>query len=259
LLGHPYNGLVYYTFESLSHADLIHGVFTRLGGVSQGHLSSLNVGASVGDNPEAVAENYRRLFAALDLSRHDRVTVRQVHGSTVMRIGAGQRGQIVGEADAMISDTPGLILMQRFADCVPILLWDARRRAIGLAHAGWRGTLLGIAREVTRAMMEAFGSRPDDLAVGLGPGIGPCCYQVGAEIAPAVNAAFPHGDGVLIRQADGSYHLDLWEANRQQLAALGVEQIQVSNLCTACHTAEFYSHRAEKGKTGRFGVVVGLR
>ena len=252
--------LVYYRFASLArHPEIVHGVFTRLGGASQPPYASLNVGHTVGDDLAAVEANHARICQALGIARSAIATARQVHGSRVALVGPEDRGRIAPATDGLVTNVPGVPLMLRFADCVPLLLYDPVHRAIGLAHAGWRGTVEGLARKVVLAMAEAFGSRPRDLVVGLGPAIGPCCYSVGEEVARAVRAALPDGGSLLRCQGDGTLHFDLWEANRWELAEQGVEQIEVAGLCTACHVDEFFSHRAERGETGRFGVILGLR
>ena len=254
------NGLVYYRFEGLaSFHELFHGVFTRLGGMSPSPYDSLNVGHFVGDNHEAVETNHHLICQALGISRTDLTAAQQVHGSQVTMVGPGDRGRVLPATDALITDSPGVALMLRFADCLPVLLYDPVRRALGLAHAGWRGTVAGIVAKTALAMMEAYGSRPTDIIAGLGPGIGPCCYQVGTEVVEAVKASFNRWEELLHRQGDGSLHLDLWEANRRQLAGLGVEEIEVMQLCTACRVDEFFSYRAEGGHTGCFAVVLGRR
>jgi len=185
LLKHHDNGLVYYCFEALSdQPGLFHGIFTRLGGVSSAPWATLNVGHTVGDDDEAVEENHHRICRTLDIARRDIVTGYQVHGTRVARVGREDRGRVCPQTDVLITDVPGIALMQRYADCLPVLLYDPVHRAIGLAHAGWRGTLAGVTRKAVQAMRSAFGSRPADLIAGLGPGIGPCCYQVGPELSP---------------------------------------------------------------------------
>lgn len=253
-------GLVYYRFANLaSHDEVIHGLFTRLGGVSPSPYDSLNVGHCVGDDDELVEANHARIYQALGISRGDVVTAHQVHGEQVAVVGHGDRGRVIPSTDALITNTPGVALMLRFADCLPVLLYDPTCRAIGLAHSGWRGTAKGIAAKTALSMMGAWGSRPCDIVAGLGPCIGPCCYQVGAEVVEVVKARFNHWQGLLQLQGDGSVHFDLWEANRRQLAELGVKEIEVSQLCTACRTDEFFSHRAEDGRTGRFAAILGMR
>lgn len=260
MLRHEINGVVYYRFANLaSHDEVFHGVFARLGGVSLSPYDSLNVGHLVGDDDEAVEANHALVCQALGISRRDIATAHQVHGSQVALVVPDDRGRVLPATDALITDTPGVALMLRFADCLPVLLYDPVRRAIGLAHAGWKGTIKGIAGKTVSGMMEAFGSRPADIIAGLGPCIGPCCYQVGAEVIELVKASFNHWQGLIRSQRDGSFHFDLWEANRRQLAEIGVEEIERIQLCTACRTDEFFSHRAEGGRTGRFAVILGMR
>ncbi|UCC62018.1 MAG: peptidoglycan editing factor PgeF [Anaerolineae bacterium] len=256
------DGLAYYQFESLAHfvqrGDMRHGVFTRLGGVSAPPCATLNVAHTVGDEAAAVAENHRRVCRALDVDGSAVASGYQVHGARVALIGPPDRGRVRPDTDVLLTDRPGIPLMQRFADCVPLVLYDPARRVLGLAHAGWRGTARAVAVEAVRAMVRAFGSRPADIVAGVGPSIGPCCYEVGAEVAARVRAGFKEGEGWLLSQGNGAIHLDLWAANRQQLEAVGVGQVEVAGLCTACRSDEFFSHRAEKGRTGRFGVLAVL-
>src|SRR5262249_9448876 len=159
---------------------------------------------------------------------------------------------------AIVTDRPGLPLSMRFADCVPVLLYDPVHPAIGLVHAGWRGTMSDVVGAAVQKMSDTFGTRPADIQAGIGPSIGPECYQVGAEVVEATCAAFGDSDGLVHHAADGSAYLDLWEANRRALERAGIRQIEISGLCTACHTDEFFSHRAEHGRTGRFGAVIAL-
>ena len=280
------NDVSYYTFSSLSaFPELIHAVSTRHGGVSQPPFATLNLTWASGDEPRAVEENHRRLCAALGIARESLVSPRQVHSAEVHRVGAGDSGRFIPDCDALISDEPGVPLLLRFADCVPILLYDPRRKAIGLAHAGWRGTVAGMAQAAVQAMVEALGSAPDDLVAAVGPSIGPCCYEVGVEVAAAVDAAFGPDSGLLKPPAwpsaekrrkrkpstlsapsalpptskPQSLHFDLWSANERQLRAAGVQQIEVAGLCTACHRDEFYSYRAENGRTGHHSALICLR
>jgi YfiH family protein len=260
VLRHQVNGLVSYRFANLaSHDEVFHDVFTRLGGASSSPYDFLNVSHFVGDDREAVETNHDFICQALGISRRDVTAAQQVHGSQVSLVGLEDRGRVIPATDALITDAPGMALLLRFADCLPVLLYDPAHQAIGLAHAGWRGTVKGIAAKTVSVMMEAYGSRPADIVAGLGPCIGPCCYQVGVEVIELVKARFNHWQGLLRPQGDGSVHFDLWEANRRQLEELGIEDIEVSQLCTACRTDEFFSYRAEGGHTGCFAVVLGKR
>lgn len=251
------DGLVYYQFERLrAQTGLRHGFFTRLGGVSQAPFATLNVGASVGDDPLAVAENRRRCFAALGFAEAQVVSPNQVHSTVVARVGRVQAGASIEATDGLMTDEPGIALFLRFADCVPILLFDRHLHVVALVHAGWRGTLHGIAPAAVQAMRSHYGSRPGDLWAGIGPAIGACCYEVGADLAGEFRRRF--GAGVVTQPASGRPHLDLPGANALALAEVGVREVELSGLCTACHVDEFFSHRREGGRTGRLGALVGL-
>ena len=245
-----------YCFESFEGAPLIHGVFTRLGGVSRGDFASLNVGHTVGDDPAAVEVNHQTLYRALGVPAEAVVTVRQIHSDRVVAVSPGDGGKSLGEADALISNVPGLLLLLRFADCVPVFLYAPRQRAVGLVHAGWQGTAKEIAAKTAQAMISAYGCRPEEILAGLGPAIGPCCFDVGAEVLEAIHGK-PWAEEVLSTRENRTY-MDLWRANALQLADAGLRQIEHSCLCTNCLREEFYSHRGEKGHTGRFAAVIGL-
>lgn len=268
------DGLVWYTLASYAGLPVAHGAFTRLGGFSRAPFADLNVGGHVGDDPAAVAANHRAIYTALGADPTRVVSVRQVHGDHVARVDVADAGRTLEATDALITDAPGLLLMLRFADCVPVWLYDPRRHAVGLAHAGWQGTAQGIAAKTVRAMGEAFGSRPEEMLAGLGPAIGPCCYEVGPDVIEALRAAVTDVEGLLSdrRPAGGgsegvvppnavvsnAAHLSLWEANAVQLREAGVSHIETAGICTSCRVDEFYSHRREEGRTGRFAVVAGL-
>ena len=145
-----------------------------------------------------------------------------------------------------------------FADCVPILLYDPARAVVGMAHAGWLGTVRGAAREAVLAMTRHYGSRPAEILAAIGPSIGPDHYEVGPEVVTQVQQTFGPTAVDLVERREGKAYLDLWRANRAQLEASGVHQIEVSGVCTACHLEDWFSHRAERGRTGRFGALMSL-
>jgi YfiH family protein len=250
---------IYYQFETWQNAPLKHGVFTRLGGVSQAPWGSLNVGGTVGDDLQAVVENHARMYAAVGVDGREACTTWQVHSAdTVMANGPMPNRKWLARADGIITNKVGLPLAMRFADCVPILFYDPVQYVIGLAHAGWRGTVQGAAVSTLYAMRDAYGSHPPNVLAGIGPSIGPEHYQVGPEVVEEVENYFGTSDGLIRWVDDGSAYLNLWEANRLALARAGVEKIEVAEICTAQNTHEFFSHRAEKGRTGRFGAVIAL-
>lgn len=252
------NGLTYYQFESLAGCDGVkHAIFTRLGGVSLLPFHSLNLGGSVGDDPAAVDANRVAVFETLGLAPEQVITGYQVHSANVVCVGSEHGGRVLPGADGLLTKDP-VALLSRFADCVPILLFDPVRRAAGILHAGWRGTAAQIAALGVRQMRAHFGTRPQDIIAGIGPSIGPCCYQVQDDFVRAICAAWPAAR-THIHTNSGTTHADLWAMNRQQLLDAGVRKIEESCICTACHRDEFFSHRGDGGRTGRFGVIVHVR
>jgi len=237
-----------------------HGIFTRNGGVSPAPFASLNLGGNVGDEPRCVRRNHERMYASLGVDDAQACTVWQVHGTDVVIANGPVRGRRwLALADGMVTDRPGIALSMRFADCVPLLFFDPAQGVIGMAHAGWRGTVAGVGPKMIETMRTAFGCNPVDIEVLIGPSIGPDRYQVGEEVVQAVYAHFGQLDGLVRRdEADKTAYLDLWAANKLDLERAGVEKIEISGLCTAIHTDEFFSHRAERGRTGRFGAVMCL-
>lgn len=252
--------LSYYQFDALSDRPAVfHGVFTRLGGVSRAPFESLNLSRSVGDDSAAVQENNRRMLSVFEAAPDHAVTAWLVHGRSVAAVTAADGGTLRKDTDAIITRDRGLTLTMRFADCVPIVFYDPVRGAIGLAHAGWRGVAVGVVPATVEAMQSTYGCAPRNIWAGIGPCIGVDRYRVGSEVIEAVSAACPTEAAIVRRQPDGSTHLDLNAAVVSQLRACGVGQIEDSAICTASNTTEWFSHRAENGKTGRFGVVIGLR
>ena len=250
--------LVYYQFKSLLQQDLIHGVFTRHGGVSPDPWHSLNLGGTVGDAPDKVAENHQRLFSTLDRPFSSVFDVWQVHYSDVVVADGPRNDRPHTKGDIILTDDPGVTLLMRFADCVPIFLYDPHRRAIGIAHAGWLGTVRRAAEFAVQAMVQTFQSDPADIMAGLGPSIGPDHYTVGAEVVEQIEASFGRDASHHLDRRNGKTYLDLWSANRALLLEQGVVQIEVAQICTACHINDWYSHRGEGGKTGRFGAAIAL-
>lgn len=252
--------LAYYTFDSLrGEAHLLHAISTRHGGTSPAPYDTLNLSRTAGDDIANVAANLGRFHAALGLDPAATVSAFQAQADRVAVVGLAERGTIVRDVDALLTNKPGVALLLRYADCVPIILFDPVNSAVALVHAGWRGTVAKIATKAARAMCDAFGTRPQDLIAGVAPSIGPCCYQVGADVIQRTRDAFGQADRLLTTQTDGTIHLDLWQANMVQLRSLGVRRIESSEICTSHHTEDFFSWRAEQAKTGRFGAMVCLR
>jgi YfiH family protein len=255
---HQTDGVRYLTFN-IFPAGLAHAVFTRHGGVSPEPWGTLNVGGTVGDDRPRVIENRQRAFRALNRDPQSLFDVWQVHSADVIIANAPRpHGPPQFKADAIITDNPQVTLFMRFADCVPILLYDPRRGAAGIVHAGWQGTVRRAASHAVKAMHAAYGSHPADILAAIGPSIGPDHYQVGADVTSQVRASFgQRADGLLHANGQG-LHLDLWSANRLDLEEAGVGQVEVAGLCTACQRDDWFSHRAFNGRTGRFGALVAL-
>lgn len=258
MIRHEHDGLIYYTFENMP--TLKHGIFARVGGVSDAPWQSLNLGGNVGDTPDALQENYRRIYTALNANGARACSVWQVHSADTIVVSEPATEQHwIAQADGMVTEREDTPLVMRFADCVPVLMYDPEQRVIGMAHAGWRGTVQGAARSVIDTMVRQFGSRPASIVAGIGPSIGPECYQVGQEVVDAVQRYFGSTAGLIrIDAQDDSAYLNLWAANTLDLQRAGVEQIEVAEICTASNVHEFFSHRAENGKTGRFAAVMTL-
>ncbi len=254
--------LLHFQFEHLSHQpNLRHGVFARLGGVSETPYASLNAGLHVGDDPAAVLENRARIARAMGSDPSLITGMQQVHGVQIGLIGPEEVGRgaqswerSIPDTDALVTNQHGALLMVLVADCMALVLYDPVRRAVGVAHGGWRGTLGRIGQLTAERMRQEFGTDPADLLAGISPSIGPCCYQVSEELAGRFRREFPRAERLLLGD-----HLDLRQAMVTQLLEAGLrrEAIETSDLCTACNTDLFYSYRKE-GTTGRIAIVAGV-
>ncbi|MDQ6673694.1 MAG: peptidoglycan editing factor PgeF [Chloroflexota bacterium] len=244
-----------FRFDNLSQVPgVVHAISTRSGGVSQGRCESLNVSYSVGDTPENVDENIRRVSTAVGSRPTDLFAAYQVHGRVVTLVEPDTQSR--PRCDVLATRSPARTLMLRFADCTPVLLADPQRRAIAAVHAGWRGSAVRAAGAAVEALRDAFGSRPEDIVAGIGPAIGPCCYVVGQDVVDAF------GDRPDLFSADqAGTRLDLWEANRQALVEAGVaaDRIELAGICTRCEADRFFSHRANaRQPAGRFAALIRL-
>lgn len=252
------DGLRYYQFDIFSK-NILNAVFTRQGGISPEPWTSLNLSISVGDDPARVAENRVHAFNALGRNPASIHDAWLIHGTDVIFADAPRSLDApTQKADILFTDNPEVSLFMRFADCVPLLFHDPKKNVIGISHAGWMGTVKGVAEVSLQAMQERYGSNPQDIVVGIGPSISADHYEVGEEVAAQFREKYGKDSEQVIQVRDEKIYLDLWAANALQLQKMGVEHIQISGLCTACHLDDWYSHRAEKGKTGRFGVLLAM-
>lgn len=250
------------------------GFSTRLGGVSTVYAvderGELNLGWTASDAPENVARNRAKLVSEVGGdSKFELVAVRQTHSVIVRRVDAehgelmSPDGKAVLEGDGLMTSVPGVMLSVQVADCVPVIVVDVEKRVVAAFHAGWRGTVARIVEQGVAKMRLEYGSRSEDLVAAIGPSIGPCCFEVGAEVRAEFEAAFPYA-AELFRESP-TLHADLWAANRRQLLDAGVQAARISLLgeCSACSRVKdggrkYFSHRAEKGFTGRMMAVVGI-
>jgi hypothetical protein len=249
---------------------VVHAFGTRQGGVSRAPYATLNLGMSVGDDPRAVEENRRRFFGAFGLLPSQVVRVKQVHGDGVLRVDESlvsrqefPRLLLDGgyEYDALITNLHELALVVTTADCLPLLIHDPIRGVVAAAHAGWRGTAKRIAARVLEAMAAAYGTVPGDCQAAIGPGIRRCCFEVDAPVMDAMMRALPSWAEHTVATGPGRFHLDLAGVNRAILMEAGVRPDEISDvgLCTACQTDLFFSHRAEKPRTGRMMNLILLK
>ena len=237
-----------------------HGFTTRLGGVSTGALSSLNISFHRGDDDENVVENIRRLGDAVGFDPRKMVLSHQVHSDTIRAVTAddcmGFDHHHYPQCDALITNTPGLCLMVFTADCTPILLHDPVTGAVGAVHAGWRGTALDLAGKTVRAMTEAYGCKAENIRAAIGPNIGFCCFETDADVPRAMVKTYGDGVQMYIHPQEDKYYVNLKAINALSLKNAGVTQIEISDACTVCQHQRFWSHRVTGGLRGSQGAVI---
>ena len=263
------NHVPYIQFKNLSATGIVkHGFSTRKGGVSTGIFSSMNLNFKRGDDPDAVLENYRRMAAALNMRVEDMVLSNQTHTTNVRVITEEDRGkgilkpQDYSDVDGMITNVPGIVLVTSYADCVPLYFVDPVRKAIGLSHSGWKGTVGHIGQKTVWKMHEVYGSEPKDIVAAIGPSICQSCYEVSDDVAEAFRANFTADEAadILLDKGNGKYQLDLWKANWYVLTDAGIlpEHLSVTDLCTACHPDLLWSHRKTNGQRGGLSAFLSL-
>jgi len=253
---HKSDFINYLTFDLLDQCGLKHGVFQRHGGCSPSPFQSLNMATSVGDSRENVIENRKRLTTTIGLNISCVYDVWQIH-STNVAVASNPRllYEDHRKADAIVSSNPDIGLLMVFADCVPILFFDPKKSVIGIAHAGWKGTVDNIVGETIKVFKNQFQSAPDDIITAIGPSICSAHYSIGNEVSDQVKKVFLNEPQVLAYY-DGNIHFDLNLANEILLRRSGVQMIENVHICTACHPEDWYSHRGENGYTGRFGAII---
>ena len=267
---HGEKAVPYFTFPAFDELPgIIHGFSSRLGGVSEGFLSSMNLSFSRGDEPERVRENFRRIAESIGFSEKDLVFSMQTHTANVRRVGREDCGRglerPVGycDVDGLVTNEPGVVLATFYADCVPLFFVDPVHPCIGLSHSGWRGTVGKIGKATVETMAKEFGSEPGDLLAAVGPSICQECYEVSEEVIGLFRENFAEElwPKLFYRKDNGHYQLNLWEANRLIFQEAGIlpQHITVTDICTACNPELLFSHRASGGKRGNLAGFLEIK
>ena len=267
---HEKNGVTWLTFQKLDHIPgILHAFSTRLGGVSEGYYASMNLSFTQQDPKENVDENYRLFCEAIGVRREDLVRAHQTHTANVRVMTRADSGkgivlpQDYQDVDGMVTDVPGLMLATTYADCVPLYLVDPVKRAVGLSHSGWRGTVQKIGKKTADLMTDTYGTDPKDLIAVIGPSICQDCYEVSEDVILEFRKEFKEQAFLRLfsENGDGKYQLNLQEANREIFMEAGIpeDHIVLPDICTCCNPQFLFSHRASKGKRGLLGAFLGIR
>ena len=238
-----------------------HCFTTRFGGVSEGHLASMNIGPSRGDSPENLLKNYEILGNAIGFDPKNAVLTKQTHTDIIRVVtkedaGTGLYKPAFPPCDGLVTNTPGLALVVFTADCTPILFFDPVTGAVGAAHAGWRGTAADIAGKTVRAMVSVFGCDAANIRAAIGPNIGQCCFQTDMDVPQGMIDAFGEDANPYIRSENEKYYVNLKEINALALRRAGVGHIEISTACTMCEHTRFWSHRFTRGQRGSQGAII---
>lgn len=263
-------GVPFLQFPMLEETGIVtHGFSTRLGGVSQGEWSSMNLSFTRGDREEAVRENFHRIGKAMGFACDALVCSDQTHTTNIRVVTEADRGKGFTRArdytdiDGLITNVPGLVLATFYADCVPLYFVDPVRQVIGLSHSGWRGTVGKIGKKTVERMQEEYGCKPEDIRAAIGPSICRSCYEVSEDVIRAFQNAFSRESWSEIydEKENGKYQLDLWKANEIILKEAGIapEHLAVTDRCTCCNPSLLFSHRASHGKRGNLGAFLMLK
>lgn len=264
------NEVEYLTYPLFEKTGMVkHGFSTRLGGVSEGVCSTMNLSFARGDKEEAVRENFRRMAEALSVNVEDFVFSKQTHTTNVRVVTEEDRGKGMvkpldyDDVDGLITNIPGICLSTFYADCVPLFFVDPVHRAIGLSHSGWRGTVGKIGKITVEKMSENFGTNPKDVLAAIGPSICQDCYEVSEDVITQFRENFAAKDRnqLFYRKENGKYQLNLWKANEIVFREAGIEEehMAVTNVCTCCNAESLFSHRASHGKRGNLAAFLALR
>lgn len=262
--------VLYLSYPLLEQTGLVnHGFSTRIGGVSEGIFSSMNLSFSRGDDEACVRENFKRMAEAIGVESNSLVFAAQTHTTNVRKVTSEDKGKGIiypldyQDVDGLITNEPGICLTTFYADCVPLFFIDPAHKAIGLSHSGWRGTVGKMGRETLRRMQEEYGTEAEDVIAAVGPSICQACYEVSGDVIDKFKEAFEqkYWNELFYSKENNKYQLNLWKANEIILLEAGVrkENIAVTNVCTNCNSDVLFSHRATKGERGSLAAFMALK
>ncbi len=262
------NGVIFYVFPQLEALGFVnHGFSTRFGGASSGYYRSMNLSFSNGDDDKRVMENFRNFVGALGMDVGSMVLTDQNHGTCLREVKEKDRGKgIIKDkdyqgVDGLLTKLPKAGLVTQHADCVPLFFADPQNQAVAMVHSGWRGTWGEMAKKTVEEMKTAFGTKAEDLYVGIGPSIGSCCFEVEQDVLKKLQGVPSWKKQDIAFQGNGKYRVDLWGLNKRMLRSAGVEEsrIFVTDLCTKCHPQVFFSHRVHKNQRGSLAAMIAIK
>ena len=264
------DGVPYLSFPQLEELGVVrHGFTTRLGGVSSGDCSSMNLSYTRGDDPRNVEENYNRICKAMGIKKEKIICSNQSHTNYVIMVDEELAGNGVvyenqlNDVDGFVTDVPGICLLTMYADCVPLYFVDPMKKVIGLSHSGWKGTVQKIGAVTIRKMIKEYGCNPQDIYVAIGPSICQSCYEVSGDVIQAFKSVFhkQYWEDLFYHKYEDKYHLNLWKANEIILLEQGIkkEHLTVTDVCTCCNSEVLFSHRASGGKRGNLSALLMIK
>ena len=262
--------VLYLSYPLLEQTGIVnHGFSTRIGGVSEGIFSSMNLSVSRGDDEASVRENFKRMAEAIGVEPNSLIFAAQTHTTNVRKVTAGDKGKGIlypldyQDVDGLITNEHGICLTTFYADCVPLFFIDPVHKAIGLSHSGWRGTVGKMGQETLRRMKEEYGTDAKDVIAAVGPSICQDCYEVSEDVIDKFKEAFDekYWSELFYKKENNKFQLNLWKANEIILLEAGVhrENIAVTNVCTNCNSDVLFSHRATKGQRGSLAAFMALK